>query len=776
MHVFSVRLEREEPPIALLLAQFSSEHSIEGLLDQIYNAYSTERLRASGLVLRPDVRDPFTNTELQTALEGTAPEKSGFLKELAIACGNPTVHLARFADLPIFVLYNEDYEPRLSGNINPLTTASALVEAHVGHHETLQDIRAAEMRFMIDASTALLPPLENTYYQNPSHRAARSFLRVGNIQYSRLAIDAVTFWLLPSLRDCKAILVDTWSLSSVAFNVSRVLASIRGEEPVPVEMLSQYQDQSMERRAALTEILDRLTADAGTNLNDDGLNVTCIVSVTHTGSLIAVLQDQLDLSGLPINLKFVALFQLGKNDQLQALCDLSDDEDFAPLDDNDIQGRSSIRIDERIYFPLTYVDIPHAVLKPQADPFRPFIDLVRGHEIISVHRDQPADGPTRHHAIHVDMEKMIALTWFKEEFRKSISELSPPPAVVLTPKHSVAQRMGQMACAMVEEQHGTRPQLIAHTNLSLQADGPFGAIDQKIREILVTVPASSSILTLDDCFITGARMTGYQARLRQLAISAKLHYLVGLARPENPATWKDFRKKLQYRAQDDRAHHPHNTVSAVFEVCVPNWQEERCPWCQERLFYEKLQYSGGELPAKIRDRQTMLVDRDSGVHDDLFLDPGTSKIKLYSGSLFAPEDSSQAEVFAAIAAAIQQLRVHTTGDKPSLGPRRHPIATILDAEHYLDKTFTDTVIRASFLRAASWEELVYTNSTREKQRTELIGRILGAKEGDVCNLSLELILADALHKCSIADETIGSGISQAACEFLALIRTHTRKP
>ena len=278
MHIFSVTLEREEPPVSLLVAQFSGEQSIEVLLEQIYNGYADQRLRASGLVLRPDVRDQFATDAINSACSGEAPSDSPFLSALAVASTEPSEHFGRFAELPIFVLHADDCAPKLGRNVNPLATPTALMQAHLAHPETVADIRVAEMRFLVGRSRAFLRPVEGSYYVPPSHRPARSFLRVGNIQYSRQAIDAVTFWLLPSLHRCKAILVDTWSLSSVAFNASRVLASIRGEGPVPVEMLSQYQDSSDERQAALIEVLDRLAFDGGVDLYDDDLPVTCIVS------------------------------------------------------------------------------------------------------------------------------------------------------------------------------------------------------------------------------------------------------------------------------------------------------------------------------------------------------------------------------------------------------------------------------------------------------------------------------------------------------------------
>ncbi|MGB8842763.1 MAG: hypothetical protein WCC64_17040, partial [Aliidongia sp.] len=170
MHIFSVTLGREEPPINLLVAQFSSEQSIESLLEQVYNGYTDLRLRASGLVLRPDVRDQFTSDAIKGACDGDAPPDSPFLSALAFSKKDPLQQFGRFADLPIFVLHADDCAPRLGPNINPLATPTALVQEHLAHAETLADIRIAEMRFLVRHSRAFLSPVEGSYYEPPSHR------------------------------------------------------------------------------------------------------------------------------------------------------------------------------------------------------------------------------------------------------------------------------------------------------------------------------------------------------------------------------------------------------------------------------------------------------------------------------------------------------------------------------------------------------------------------------------------------------------------------------
>jgi hypothetical protein len=641
---------------------------------------------------------------------------------------------------------------------------------------------------LVEKSRAFLPPIEGAYYLAPSNKPARSFLRVGNVQYSRNSIDAVTFWLLPHLRDSKAILADTWSLSSIAMNASRVLAHLRDERPVPVEMLSQYQDASQDRQAALMEILDRLvdeveqTAqgmvghDAFSDADVDlAIPVTCLMSATQSGSLVGVLKDQKELSGLNIDFAFVALFSLGKTGQLPALCDMSDDPGFAKIEVEEIADLAPIRVDPQVYFPLRYLNVELTPMVADAAAFRPFLDLVTGHGILSVHRDQATDGLTRHHGIHVDMERLFALPAFAEQFEARLVALDPVPTAILTPLHPAVEILAELAANILYRANGSRPAIVKHTSLELREEGATAEYDAQVRAELANVPAQSAILVLDDCYITGARMTGYQTRLRQLAVQARLHYLVGLARPENGDKWELFRRRVSYRAKQDRHQHDSNTVDAVFSVCLPNWQERNCPWCREAAFYEscKPETDDTEFPNFMVERQSMLADRDAGLRDNLFLVlDGAPALKLHSGSIFTADhgNCSQAEIFTAVAASLQHLRI-TGGGRPPLGPRRYPVATVIQSSNYLHEMYTDSILRASILRSAGLEELVYTDRDKERDRSDYISNIMTSTEADKNDLRAEIIVARALHKCTVAESLEPAALTKEACEFLGIVRS-----
>ena len=787
MHIFPVTVEIDDHPVSLVAVQFSSEQTIETLFEGIYTGYPEIRMQASALVIRPDVRDQFAASDLVLACEGKATGQSAMLKAIAEAIADPDLHFGRFQSLPVHILHTDDFQPVLSENINPLCKSHELIEEHLALPVALDEIRDVEMRFLVEKSRAFLPPIEGAYYLAPSNKPARSFLRVGNVQYSRNSIDAVTFWLLPHLKDAKAILADTWSLSSIAMNASRVLAHLRDERPVPVEMLSQYQDASQDRQAALMEILDRLVDEVDKASEqggpeaaeiEDPIAVSCLMSATQSGSLVDVLKDQKELSGLNIDFAFVALFSLGKTGQLPALCDMSDDPDFAKIEDKEIAELVPIRVDPQVYFPLRYINVELTPMDADAAAFRPFLDLVIGHGILSVHRDQATDGLTRHHGIHVDMERLFALPAFLEQFEARLVALEPVPTAILTPLHPAAEILAGLAANILDKANGSRPTIIKHTSLELREDGATALHDAQVRAELTNVPAEAAILVLDDCYITGARLTGYQTRLRELAVQARLHYLVGLARPDNGDNWESFKRYVSYRAKQDRQQHNRNTVDAVFTVCLPNWQDRNCPWCREAAFYEscKPESDETEFPNFMVERQSMLADRDAGLCDNLFLVlDGAPALKLHSGSIFTADNGicSQAEIFTAVAAALQHLRIASIKSQP-LGPRRYPIATVVKSSNYLHVMYTDSILRASILRGAGLEELVYTDREKEQERTNYISTIMNSTEAKKSDLRAEIIVAHALHKCTVSEGLEPTALAEEAGELLKIARSVAR--
>ena len=121
------------------------------------------------------------------------------------------------------MIYSNDFKIHLSDNFNlNKEETSEIFEDKQGF---IIYLRQSEMEeFIINSSAIIKSPTPKTLFRTPSGEYSHTFLRVGNIQKNRQVLDGLFFWMLPSLEEAGAILTDSWSISSIAFNISRLLA------------------------------------------------------------------------------------------------------------------------------------------------------------------------------------------------------------------------------------------------------------------------------------------------------------------------------------------------------------------------------------------------------------------------------------------------------------------------------------------------------------------------------------------------------------------------
>jgi hypothetical protein len=754
VHVFTATVGTGDAALAVLVVQHSAGQSLEAMFETLYTDYAEARQQAACVIVRPDVRDRFVPVDLAAAVSGARPA-SPFLDALCDALSTPDLAFARMPDMPIAVLHTSGEALHLSANINPAGTDTPFESRKLDENTILSALRERELSCLVERSRALWPMIPGSFYRAPSRRLARAFLRVGNIQFSRHAIDSVCFWLLPHMHDCTAILVDTWSISSIAFDLAGLVGDAWGIAPLPVEMLSEYQDGSTERMAVAAEALDRLSAelDARTEREaaENPAKVACILSATHSGSLIGVLNDLLTMSDFSLSLSYVAIFQMGADLGLASLCDISGTPEFKPLDKGEESGRTIVEVDPRSYFPLTHNDVERVIRIRHTQTVRAFIEAFTEPGLISLHRDHRTDGPTRHNAIHIDTEKLTRSAPFQAKFAEQLRALKPRPSVVVTPLHAAARELGQLAASILSGDGAVEH--YEHSTLALDEEGPDREANLALRRAIFGLTPDEALLVLDDAFITGTRMSAYQGRLRAMGCKARLHYHVAVARPPNLANWRNAKAMLGWRSPEDSVPHARNTVDSTYELCLPNWQERECPWCAELSQYNDLVDRGVMLPAFFAARRQRLVAaKDSGLIDDALLQDGFAPpMQLEQGSIFAPPEASQAAVFASVASAFQTMRTVLEPDLPLLGPRRHPLSTVLKATDYLLDTYTDSIVRAAFLRAAVPDELVYASPGDEEKRQVLISEIVENAAAHVCDLGHELILASACGKGELSE-------------------------
>jgi hypothetical protein len=540
------------------------------------------------------------------------------------------------------------------------------------------------------------------------------------------------------LQGVSAILTDIWSISSIALNVARLCEVYFGGARRMVEVLPTYNDGSPEAQQRTRAVVERLDADCRAT-KADGEIMLCLLSATHTGSLATHLTTIFETSSLSLQPRSVALFALGET-TIPSLYDLKEDPRFRPFERPTETTNDAVTIDPQVYFPLRFEDTIIEINKQTADQSRSFFDRYIGTRLIETHRSHnDGAGRVRHHAIHLATERLLQVPAFVEGLKRKLGELPTLPKLVVSPTHPAGRALAELARGHFE-QAGHSCQVFAHDTLYLRSE------DVKLRELLRSAGPADALLVIDDVFITGARLAQYQRHTRYHGYKGRVDYLVGVARPDDHQVWANAQRILTYRAGVQ----PRHSLNCVDMVILPNWREPDCPWCVEQELYSRLS-RGGPLPERLALRREALQEGlTAGLTNNLFLQiPGIAPLALGPGSFFTAQSANQSEIFAAVASALQYLRTQIIGDRPRLGPRHFPISTVLKHEDYLCSKWTDSVLRATFLRAATADELTYAAPEKEEARMQQLMELV-VQEGEAeHDIVLEVLLAAALGKCRV---------------------------
>ncbi len=748
MYTFNILFEFDAEIAETRVLELGEDESLADLFESYYKIFNSQlRLRTSLIVVRPPVHIPLDPDKIKKMKmrSRTPSDKYRFLWEAYKSCD---LTFSRVGVIPVHLLFSWDYKIYISENINPKAKISPLDKPKASDPTVIDKIKICEFDFLVSQSKAKLPAAPGVVYRAPSQALVQSFLRVGNVQYSRSAIDAVFFWLLPYLKRCVGIITDTWSISSISLNASRRLQVYRDATlpPCSVEMLSQYHDGSSARAAEAAEIVEQFFSSESEDLD----KVVFLISATQTGSLVKNVKRSLNSRNLSSKaISFVAIFKLGTiplPSDLCALRDLTGESGFQTISpDKDFRNASfeAIEIDDGVYFPLSYRNIEYGLKISEVTKSNlAFFSSYDDPNLVRVHRDVEDDRTPRHHGIWVDTGRLIEAQIFQKKFEDAILALNPKPELIVTPRHANARRLGALACGILSRT-GLSVELVDHSTLWME-DSDLDHDSEVIKKIEM-VPKNSAILILDDAFVTGSRLAGYQTHLRYRAFEGRLHYLVALARPSSFDDWELFRKRLGYPFRREEESTLRHTVQAVERILLPDWHSRQCPWCREIELYRRREIRSESIDdIKMRERlQFLQSGRVNGLVDQLFLEiDSLPSMKISQRSIFVLPSSGQASTFAAVASALQELR--TCGDssvRPLLGPRHYPFATVLNYKEYLVHTFTDSILRASILRATLRDELVYADQSSEIDRANAARNIVLADVGTTSNLAGELSLA-----------------------------------
>ncbi|TGX55010.1 hypothetical protein E5A73_06110 [Sphingomonas gei] len=718
------------------VVQMPAKRTVEDVLGDVYDTGPDIRQGTDLLVLRLPVEQQWD----PDLFAGEMPPKvSGALVEL-LGGTDVAITFARVDDRPVHLLHSFRGRHLLSANVNP-RFPHATFPADMPLNEAIEDIQAAELDHLLEKSRAVITAAPGTVFEAPSGRLVRHFIRVGNIQYSRDAVDALFYWLLPHLDRCAAILVDTWSISSVAFNISVLCQRYFGGGPRRVELLPDYIDPAHGSDLRAREVIERLVREAPTDPELD--RILCLISATQSGSLRNTL-GEIVMGGLDrFHAHYVAIFALGPTN-MPALRELVHDQRFRLLQPAVDVGRPDhrIRIDRQVYFPLIFQDEPVEITQPVTVPSREVVDALAGHGILQVHRTITRNQSARHHGVHVATEHLAALPWLRDRITKALAAIQKRPVRLVAPPGSGSEQL----VALVNEQlrnQGVEAPTLLHPTLHFAANASEAEL--KARAAIRGAGEDDEIIVLVDAWVNDASLSQYQRSLRTEGFAGRIWYLIGVACPSSPKAWERTRRRLRHRGRLP----PHEVIT-ILELPLPDWRDQDCPWCQELALYNRWARRGPLHPRLANRTEALGSAAALGMSDDLFLAlPARTPLALGPSSFFVDQGSSQADAFAAVSSALQRLRSRDPAHGPPLGPRRFPVSTVLKHGDYLKETWTDSILRSIFLRGAHPEELVYADPSTEAERTTDLRDLLLDPSPAQHDIAIEILLATALGKATV---------------------------
>lgn len=668
---------------------------------------------------------------------------------------------ARFPNAELRLISSNKYKHKVGNNLS--SSFSSLDE--IDQSDVLDSLRNEELWQTIRRTAALYSSGDNYVFRLPSGVLANHFIRVGNVQTSIDELNRLFFWMLPHLADVEGILADTWSIGQIVMNCSLLLQTYdTSRTPLKVQMVGGYFDGESSSREHLLKHVDDVS-NAGTE------RFLVVFSAAMTWRSVRNLSSSLTYHGGYSNkVKFLVLYKLSRDEcklaglEIPKLCDVSDKIRLGYWRDQR-DDKAVIEIDKSTYFPSfvkeRYVELGPAIAKANQQ----FFELYGHSEGIRIHADSYASGQKiRHHGVYLDVGKFLDIGAFVEKLKQVLRTYEPNPSMLVVPRHRAGQAFSRVVTDVLGELGMQAPAVFPDLDAgnilspSMSAEQVEAASD--FVEILKRLGPGDAIIVLDDVITTGSRLKTYQKRLRDIGCVGRIHYLVGVQRMSSKSEFAHLRSTLVANNLGEK-----HTVNAVETIVLPDWDESNCPLCvEERLVSRILEDGLDHLSDSVTERLELLrSSQEKGLVDQVFFQPRTcSPLRLGINSYFGPEGMREASVMAAVASAVQMLRVN---DDTSNRLEYHgfPLRTVFSKKS-LD-SYTDGIIRAAIFRALDAFEIRRVERKKDSELVDWARQIFKGDKDDDPQMYAELALAIGLRKlpADVVDAEIKMKLQQI-CE------------
>jgi len=591
---------------------------------------------------------------------------------------------------------------------------------------SLADIRQAEFSSFLNSNEILYEHAGSALFYLPSDQISDYFLRVGNLQSKHQYYSAVFFWTITHLNQVQHIFCDTWSISTTAAVLSEQLMTYRTEIDEGFNRVSWSFSPSY---LPTSNIRSKLVFDAIHSAQRNGGKALFLSSFYSSGKLETAIADELHEYDARDVATLVAIFGIDGDLRYseEVLCSISDflkERDLKGKNVIDDRSKDILDVDKVSFFPDYRPVSVRPFLVSDIKKHSGFFENYCSKDIFSVHRDgrhskHQAAGQPRHHAYHVDVERLFG----EVQFGASLN--------------SIFENVAPFDCLMHDGSNGAISLIAAlrlHCPNLLSNAACFTVPDWRNlsgeEECLAAINTSGMrTLILVPTFITGRTLGDLKKHLRQTSLQSMkdMHCLIGLLRPADLETIRNY-TEVGARYVGTGA------LNVVESLVLPNWGRKDCPWCIEQNTLDqngvRAEFSS-KTRALFKERHDQL---QSGTENGLigtevfFLrdrDP-TLRLPFYGGSLFKDalnkddqqeldeidglerskllielaENSkvSEADLCLVVANAIQNWRLRT--QRTSVKRLTIDAATVSN-----DDKYNEARLRAGIWRALKAEEL-----------------------------------------------------------------------